>query len=389
MAKDDLPGYLANVREALALRPHHPTLLYHLARAYVVNDSVGAGLEALEHLAAMGIAVRPQRDSGFLRAWELPRFASVRDRFTANAGPTDRSRLAFTLTGERAFLPEGVTLDSRTGTFYVGSVHQQRIVQVRDGETRSFAPGAALWSVMGMTVDTARDLLWVATSAVSEGRETDSADVGRAAVAALDLATGTRRGWYPAPNDGHEHWLGDLIQAPNGDIIASDSRTPALYRLRALDGALESVTLQGSLSSPQGLTMTADGRAIYLADYALGPVRIDRETGEILPLAYPDDATLLGMDGLYRRGRTLIGIQNGVRPHRIVAMTLNRAGTAIERVTVLEANHPLFAEPTLGTLHADTLFYVANSQWGLFTDTASAATATEPRILRLPLPPDR
>jgi hypothetical protein len=168
LGRNDLPGYLTNVADAAALRPHHPTLLYHLARAYVMNDSVTRGLATLERLAAMGIAVRPQSDSGFMRIWDLPAFATLKERFDANAAPTDHSTLAFALAGERAFLPEGVALDPRTGTFYVGSVHQQRIVRVQSGVAQPFANDVEFWSVMGMTVDTARNLLWAATSAVAE-----------------------------------------------------------------------------------------------------------------------------------------------------------------------------------------------------------------------------
>jgi sugar lactone lactonase YvrE len=176
--------------------------------------------------------------------------------------------------------------------------------------------------------------------------------------------------------------------APNGDVITSDSRTPAVYRLRTLDGVLEPIALRGRLLSPQGLATSADGRALYLADYALGIVRIDLSNGAMTVLPYPEDATLLGVDGLYRHGRTLIGIQNGVSPHRVVAMALNPDGKRIDRVVVLEANHPLFAEPTLGVLRGDTLFYVANSEWERFSDPGTADSASEPRVLRLVLPVD-
>jgi hypothetical protein len=207
LARGNPASYLANVREAAALRPHHPTLVYHLARAYVMNDSITRGLAMLDRLAAMGIAVRPQRDSGFVRLWHHPAFVSLLERFAANATPTEHSTLAFTLAGERAFLPEGVTLDPRTGTFYVGSVHQQRIVQVQDGIARPFASAEAFWSVMGMAVDTACNLLWAATSSVAEGNDTDSADVGRAAIVALDLTTERVAGGTRHPMTGRDTGL--------------------------------------------------------------------------------------------------------------------------------------------------------------------------------------
>jgi sugar lactone lactonase YvrE len=382
----DLRTYLADAREAARLRPQHPSLLYHLARAYVLNDSLEQGLHALARLAAMGIAVHPRGDTTFAALRGRAAFDSLCDRFDANGRPAAHSTLAFTLTGQSAFLPEGLARDPRTGAFYVGSVHQHRIVRWDDGVARTFAPGATLWSAMGMAVDTARGLLWVATSAVAEGGA-DSTTIGRAALAAFDLASGARRGWYPAPEDGDPHWFGDLTLADDGDVFTTDSRTPAVYRLRSLAGSLERLALPGHLQSPQGLAMAAGGRDLFVADYALGIVRIEPGRATMAVLPCPDTVTLLGIDGLYRDHNTLIGIQNGVSPHRVVRIVLDAAGTAIRSVEVLEASHPLFAEPTLGVVQHDTLFYVANSEWGRFDAAGDPARASPPRILALSLGP--
>ena len=55
---------------------------------------------------------------------------------------------------------------------------------------------------------------------------------------------------------------------------------------------------------------------------------------------------------------------------------------------VIEANNPVFDEPTLGVLADDALFYIANSQWAMIDDKgvlAAAEKLSDPIVLRLNL----
>ncbi len=388
LERGDPPAYLENIRAAARLRPHHPILLYHLARASAQSGDEAGAMAALHRLAAMGVARDVGPDSAFAPLGGSPGFAALLARFDSNAAPLARSRLAFEVR-DSSFLPEGLTRDPTSGAFFVSSVHLRRVVRVEGPPSgRGAAPavfaGDSPWSPMGMVVDTARGLLWAATSAVAEGRGTDSVDLGHAAVVAFDLGTGERRGAYSSPADGREHWFGDLALVPGGDLLVSDSRAPELYRLHTDSGSLEPVPMSEPLSSPQGVAVSADGSAAYLADYALGVLRIDLASGATTALAYPDSATLLGIDGLYRRGRSLIAVQNGVRPTRVLRLALDPGGASITRVEVLEAGHPLHDDPTLGVISGDTFYYVANSQWARFANGADPRVAP-PRILALPL----
>jgi hypothetical protein len=84
-------------------------------------------------------------------------------------------------------------------------------------------------------------------------------------------------------------------------------------------------------------------------------------------LAAPPDTTLLGIDGLVRYGRDLIGVQNGVDPQRIVLIRMNPSWSAIEKVEVLAANLTVMSEPSLATVHRNTLMVVGNAQWSNFS----------------------
>jgi hypothetical protein len=73
--------------------------------------------------------------------------------------------------------------------------------------------------------------------------------------------------------------------------------------------------------------------------------------------------TMLGIDGIYFYKGSLIASQNGINPVRIVRIYLSKDYRAVDKFKVVEANNPLFGEPTLGTIVNDTFYYNANSLW--------------------------
>src|SRR5262249_34331065 len=155
--------------------------------------------------------------------------------------------------------------------FFVGSVRHRKIVRVdRTGRVTEFVAAArdGLWAPLGMRADSARGLLWVATSTVPQMGGFDSTDAGRSGLCAFDLATGALRGRYFVPRDGVPHALGDVTLSRDGDVYASDSRAPVIYRLRAGSDTLEAFLRSPLLLSAQGMALDRDERTLYVADYA-------------------------------------------------------------------------------------------------------------------------
>jgi len=127
---------------------------------------------------------------------------------------------------------------------------------------------------------------------------------------------------------------------------------------------------------------------MYVVDYSRGLLRVDLTARAVRPVATNPGALALGIDGLYRVGDDLVGVQNGVEPHRVVRLHLERGGDRITTVEVLERARPDYAEPTLGVVVQGALYYVANSQWERFKDDGtidSPERLRRPLVLRLPL----
>jgi hypothetical protein len=90
------------------------------------------------------------------------------------------------------------------------------------------------------------------------------------------------------------------------------------------------------------------------------------DTAALPFLDEPARISLYGIDGLYRHGRELIAVQNGIRPHRVVGLTLSESGLRVTASRVLASGLEQFDEPTLGVVRGDTFYFVANSHWNRF-----------------------
>jgi len=386
----DVPAFLAHAREAERLRPDHGGVIYGLASACALSGDTAGAFGMLRRFAKLGYTADVAADSDFARLRSLPAFAVVRRSLERNAEPVMRSQAAFTLP-ERDLLTEGIAHDPRTGAFFVGSVHHRKILRVdRAGRVTEFIAPArdGLWAPLGMRTDSARGLLWVATTALPQMVGYDSADAGRSGLYAFDLATGALRGRYLLPRDGATHALGDVVITRAGDVYASDSRSPAIYRVRAGADTLEEFLHSPLLLSAQGMAFDRAEQAMYLADYSRGLLRVDMTTRDVQPMPAADGVLTLGIDGLSAVGGALIGVQNGVAPYRVVRLHLDGDGRRIVAADVLERARPDYAEPTLGVVVGNTMYYVANSQWEQFRDDGTIEAPAElkaPLILRLPL----
>jgi sugar lactone lactonase YvrE len=301
--------------------------------------------------------------------------------------PAGQAKPAFSIV-QKDFIPEGVAHDPKTGAFFVGSVRHRKIVRVAaDGTATDFVPEGrdGLFSVLGLAADAPRRALWAATQAVPQMAGARKEDEGRSFLAELDLDTGRLRRTVPAPEGGR---LADISAGPDGTLFAADPESGRLYVLDRDARTLRTLVEKGALRSAQGIAVAPDGRTLYVADYARGIARVGAADGAVAWLTAPADTALVGIDGLVLANGWLIGIQNGINPHRVSAWRLDAAGSAITESRVLVRGHAAFDEPTLGTVVGDDFCFVANSQYGHFRRDGSLdeARLAGPVVLRTPLP---
>jgi sugar lactone lactonase YvrE len=387
--KKDWPCFLAASREAEALLPGNPRLVYNLACAEALTGDLSGAAKHLESVLdrKLDLGIEADEDLAPLRA--APEFAPVARKLAALTAPVARSTVAFRLP-ERDLVTEGLAYDPKSRAFFVSSVHHRKILRrSSDGKVSDFVPEGrfGLEAILALRADPARRLLWACSAALPEMIGYEKTLDGSSALFAFDLDSGKLVRRATLPRKGKQA-LNDLAIAENGDVYATDSLAGGVYRLRAGSETLETVFAPGVFRSPQGIGFAPGEKRAYIAEYGQGIFSVDLAAGTREPLESPSDVPLQGVDGLLVHGDELVVTQNGIRPIRVARLKLDTTGRRIVRGEILEMNSPNLDEPTLGVLVGDDFYYIANPQWGSFDKEGKMFPPEklhEPTILKVSL----
>jgi sugar lactone lactonase YvrE len=384
----DTATVITKLEAARALRPDYPRVGINLARFYVQAGRLDDAMKQLRDLAAMGLQMNIERDDAYAPLRDRPGFSEIAAAFAANLTATGRDETAWAITGMDGII-EGFAVHPATLESFFSDVHHRciwyRDVSGASAVMKKFSTDAdGLLGVFALKIDAARNTLWASSSALPEMKGYTDADKGRAFLAAYDLATRRLVRTYPITPDGRAHVLGDFVVAPDGAIYVSDSTAPVIWRLAPGAAALEKWLETDEFVSLQGVTLGADGRQLYVADYANGLWQVDLATRSPRLLAAPARATLFGIDGLYSAPGGLIAVQNGINPQRVIRIDLAADGTP-SAVRVLGAGHAAMSDLALGQVVAGHFDFIGNSGWTEFEKAKGPTPARTVTILRTSL----
>jgi sugar lactone lactonase YvrE len=262
-------------------------------------------------------------------------------------------------------LPEGIAWDTAANAGYLGSTLQRKVMRLEPGgRAAEFVPPAwdGLLSPLGMHVDRARGLLWVASAAFEFSEGYDDSLAGRSALHAFDLRTGATIASWVSPADSAQHNFNDVAVAPDGRTFVTDASTGAVYSTRGPGSLLEETWSAGSFPGANGITLDASGEHLFVAEYIRGVAVIHLPTATRWRLTHAEHVALAGIDGLYFHEQSLIGVQNYGGLNRVARFTLDGSYREITGTAVLEAWHSDFQEPTTAALVGDRALVLANSQ---------------------------
>jgi sugar lactone lactonase YvrE len=348
---------------SLEARAEFPGALFNLAFAESLDGDVDAAMATLGRLVEKRIDFGVENIEAFAPLREHP----VWDSYLANIAnirePVGEADVAAE-SDKSDFIPEGIVVDGAGGIILGGIRFGQLMIDPGDFLEMTTGPFGN-WSVFGMRFD-ASGGLWFASSNVPQFAGIDDRSTHKAGLFRFNIETIKIDHRAPLPAAEGDQVLGDLVIADDETIYTTDSIDGPVYRYSIPDGEYSILVPKGVFGSPQGLVLDAAGDHLYVADYIGGLSRVRLSDGNVDKVAVPESISDYGIDGLYRHGNRLIAIQNGIQPHRVVAMSLSDDGTAIESAETLAMNLPQFDEPTLGTVVGDDFYFVANSHWNRF-----------------------
>lgn len=335
-----------------------------LAASYSNLDEKSKAYDTLLKMQTQGYGYNLTDDARFKKITDTQVWDYIVANLRANLKPFGEGKNAFVLP-KGDYLFESMAWDAKRERFLIGSVRDGKVYLAdRQGKIEAFiSPDASngLWSIYAMAVDPERDLLYVASTASQYFNGFKAEDFGKAGIFKFQLSSGKflDKVILPAPAEGSNS-LSSMAVSKKGQVFAIDGIRSVIYRL---DGKTLKPLLQHTgLTNLRGMTVSGDGNSLYVADYVRGIFGIDLATSKPFDVKYdPNQLVLPGIDGLFWYDNTLVAIEPGMSPKRIIRLHLSKDGHSIERFMPLDAGSPAYPLPTTGTIVGDTLYFFADS----------------------------
>ena len=383
----DLPRLEWTLERLVALEPNNGQAKLALATSYALAGDKSKTYDTLLNMQKQGFGYDLTNDKNFEKVTDTRVWKYVVDNLNLNLKLVGEGKVAYTLPGGD-HLYDAIAFDPKRKQLLIGSVREGTVSLLgKDGQLQTLIkPDAAngLWSVYAMAVDADSDTLYVASTASVYYKGFDKADFGKAGVFKFNLTTGKLVDKYLLLPDGEPRTLSSIAAGKNGKFFVADGLRNTIFRLDG--GKLKPMLANPRLTSIRGLALTDDGKRLYFADYNAGVFGIDLAAGKAFDLAYDGTKLVLGgVDGLNWYDGTLVVIENGMSPARIMRIHFADDGRTIKRTVVLDAANPALTLATYGAVDGDGLYTIANSQknkYGTYGTPEDGAKLEPVRLFR-------
>ena len=381
----DYAGFTASLETAVALNPFSLPTQYNLACGYARTGREEEALTILRNLVAARVDFGMAADEDLASLHGNPQFKRLVSELDASLQPVSASEHHFTL-DQLGLIPEGIAHDSKTDRLFFGSMRTGDVFVIDGSKQLSkFATvrHEGKLAAIGMSVDHRANTLWVVGSSSFLVEDFDEDAPARNGVFGFDLDSGDLVTKFIA--DESLENFNDVVVGTNGELYVSGS---ALSVIRSGGEEIEPIDTSLPIFGSNGIAVRPDGKRIFVSSYPVGIAAVNPETGESQWLATPENISLYGVDGLYWYEGDLVGVQNGVRPWRLLRMELNAEQNTVTNVRLIEfANDDVTA--TTGAIVGDVIHYIgqgpgASSVPGHFPD-AIAQFAGKTVVMTAPL----
>ncbi|MBZ5573993.1 MAG: hypothetical protein LAO09_19180 [Acidobacteriia bacterium] len=376
---------IAKLQRLTKIQTTDPVLLYNLAADFAAKCDRATTLNLLGKVAAAGGGLDPAEYRGFAFLKDSADFKAIVAQVRATNSPRIQSAPAF-LIKEPDLFPEGMAYARCSGRVYAGSVKRKIVWTDKTRTVHDLVKPSedGLGYVAGLHVDEARKELWAVSSRFGNAPEIASAIQG---LFKYDLVSGKRVAKFAAPNSSGGFLNDVTVVSSTGDAFVTDTLEGSVYSTVKGSQVLQTFLPPGSIPGANGIALSDDERTLFVAG-DFGIYRVDLATKAFKMLAKSEGVIDASIDGLYFYRQSLVGIQNGIHPGRVVRFYLDPGLARITRREILETYNPLFENPTTGGLDGDSFLFMANPQlhkWTPGKPSPPAARLQDIRILRIAL----
>jgi hypothetical protein len=349
------------------LMPNSGDIKLQLALVYAKMGDKTRAYDTLMRMQMQGFGYDISKDARFdpvhgTRVW---------DYIVANLGVNSKSfgegKVAFDLPKTDNLL-NALAWDGKRKTLLVGSARSGAIHRLdQKGKLTDFIAAGSnpnLWGVDALGVDSAHDKLYVATSASPKFDKFSADNANKAALLEFDLGSGKFVKKYAAPSEA-THAFNDIAVSADGAVYVSEGVHRIVYKVEG--NTFKPVVQNPKLTAISAITVSGNGRVLYIADYALGIFGFDLAKGQAFEPTYnPDSLVLGGIVGMHFYDDTLIIIEDGMVPKRVMRLSLSPDGHTVKGAMPLDVASQDFIALGDGALAGEKLYFITNRQDSLY-----------------------
>ncbi len=367
-AKNDTQRLSWILRRVSELMPNSGNLKLQLALAYAGAGDKTHAYDTLMRMQVQGFGYDISADPRFepihgTRVWDY-----IVANLQVNAKPFGEGGVTLHLPKTDNLL-NALAWDPKRKSLIVGSARDGSVHLVDDsGKTKDFIPAGAksgAWGIDALAVDAVHDKLYAATSSSLRFSGFNADNANKSGVAEFDLSSGKFLHMYTASGDAGPRTFNSLAVSKDGQLYVADGKHRTVFKLEG--GELKPIVQNAKLTDITAITVSDDGRTLYLADYAMGIFGFDLSKGAAFELKYnPTQLVLGGIVGMHWYDNTLVIIEDDMVPKRVMRLKLAADGQTIASAMPLDVANPAFTKLGDGAIAGDKLYFVANRQDDLY-----------------------
>lgn len=356
----DRQRYNWALERLLQLDPGNFDRAMALATSYAAVDDKSAAYDLLLRMKKQGFGADLADDPRFKKIHGTEVWDYIVKSLASNLKPFGDGKVAFELPA-KDLLIQSLAWDPDREQLLAGSAREGKVFVVgKDGKLETLlAPDGKmpLWSVFDLAVDAEHNRLWVATTSVVHFKGYDEENAGKAALLGFDLASGKLEQKYVL--DGRGKYLSTLALAPDGQVFAADGVHKVIYTVQ--DGKLAELTRNPRLSGISAMAVNGDGTVLYLADPDIGILGLELASAKPFGLRFNRASLVLpGITGMHWFDGTLVVVEPGMQPARVMRLTLTDDGRSVENAMPIDVARPEFQGLGGGAAAGNKLYFVTD-----------------------------
>jgi WD40 repeat protein len=287
----------------------------------------------------------------------------------------------------KELIPEGIEVHPQSGTIYLSSLHQNKIVAVdKQGNCKDLISTGqnGFMRGLGIKISNDRKTLWACSASLDSARSTSG-------LFQIELASG-KVIYSLLFNSDSASLFNDLVIHSNGDIYLTDTYQSTVFRFNAISKSLEPWLKSEQLSFANGITFSPDEKVLFVASGNRGIQRIDVETKQITPVT-KGNRTDYAIDGLLFHNKSLIGVigwpQDQPTAHRVIRYHLSE-DSYMTSVDTLAIDKSYLLAPTTAVVFRNRLFFLGKTNLGLYNQGKQSLAPVKdslefPLVVQIPL----